>query len=225
MSCLSAVLRPFCALGVILSAASALAAPPGPSVTITPSKITASGVARGAQVLFFGVGVEPKGLHIVRHRWSAVAADTDKDGSVSYDLDNVTYNAVWIVVELESAHYTVASTPGFPTLRARRRRSELRKGMAGAVDQFAYQNLQGEFLYFVPGGAWELEIGDGDAHDADHQLNGTPVVDLGDAVSLLPETDKKSRAFTPGGTLIMIEPSRVELFEMRLDGSILGGAH
>jgi hypothetical protein len=199
-------------------------AAPAPVVAITPARITVSGVAHGAQVLFFGVGMEPKGLHIVRHQWSTIVEDTDKDGSVVFDIGHVTWNAVWVIVELQSAHYTIASTPGFPTLRAWRPHFDFRKGGADALDQFAYRHVQLQFLYFVPGGAWTLETGDGEATDADHTPNGETAIDLHDAVSLLPERDKGGRAFTPGGTLIAIDPSRLDVLELKIDGSMLGGA-
>lgn len=193
------------------------------TVTVEASKITASGVSPGTQVLFFGEGFEPKGFHAVFHRWSKVVTDTEH-GSVSYVFDTpVTWNAVWIVTDLRTGKYAVVSTPGFPTISSELTRRSLKRDGTGTVNQFVFSRLAADFLYIAPGGgAWSLLATDGDANDADDSVNSETTLDLLRASPV--DGTEKARQFSSGGTLFIIDPMRLDVLELKLDGSILAGA-
>ena len=193
------------------------------TVTVEATKITASGLSPGTQVLFFGEGFEPKGFHAVFHRWSKVVTDTE-NGSVSYVFDKpVTWNAVWIVTDLRTGKYAVVSTPGFPTMSSELTRRSLKRDGTGAVNQFVFSRLAADFLYIAPGGgAWSLLAADGDTNDADGRLNGETTIDLLRTNPV--DGTEKPRQFSPGGTLFVIDPMRLDVLELKLDGSILAGA-
>ena len=199
-----------------------VAAPP--TVTITASRITVTGVTPGAGVMFFGAGFEPMRDHAVVHRWSTVVTDTDLDGSVFYDLaPSVTWNALWIVADLSSGEYKVASTPGYPVMRASLPRQEFKRTVGGAVGRFAYSRPTADFLYVVPGGAWTLLARDGEPTDSDLVADGATEVDL---TQLQPVVNGEltPEAFVAGGTLFAIDTSRLDLMEIKIDAPRLAGA-
>jgi hypothetical protein len=207
----------------VAAAAVQSAAAPSLTVTVEPSKITATGVSPGAQVLFFGEGFEPIKFHAVFHRWSKVIQDTEH-GTVSYVLDQpVAWNAVWIVADLRTGHYAIVSTPGFPIIRSDLAGRSLKHDASGAISRFVFSRMSADFVYVAPGGgAWSLLASDGDANDADGSVNGETTIDLLRA-SPLTGTDN-ARQFSPGGTLFVIDPMRLDVLELKLDGSILAGA-
>ncbi|MEK6372845.1 MAG: hypothetical protein AABO58_09125 [Acidobacteriota bacterium] len=214
----------FFILTVGAAGASRGAAAAGPGVSVAPSAITATGITPGAQVLFFGAGFEPKTYYAVVHRWSTVVADADMDGSVSYALDSpVTWNALWIVADLRTGRYAVASTPGFPVHRSALERRDFKRDMTGGISRFVYSRSIVDFLYVSPGGAWTLQARDGESTDGDSKVDGETAIDLSRLRPLLSGADVP-RAFTPGGTLFIIDSSRLDLLELKIDASILAGA-
>ncbi|MEA2165772.1 MAG: hypothetical protein QOK37_3899 [Thermoanaerobaculia bacterium] len=194
------------------------------TVTIEPARITATGVSPGSQVLFFGSGFEPKAYHVVTHRWSAVVSDTRHSGTVSYELDKpVTWNALWIVADLRNGHYAIAATPGYAAMRSDLTDRKFRRDNASAVSQFSFSRLAADFLYIAPGGgAWNFLARDGDANDADGVVNGETTIDLLRANPV--DGTERQRQFSPGGTLFVIDPMRLDLLELKLNGAMLAGA-
>jgi len=197
-----------------------------PIVTITPSKITVSGATPNANILFFGAGFEPKGGQAIVHRWASVVTSNGPHGDVSYDLNPaVTWNALWIIADLANGHYTIISTPGFRSHHALRPRRAFKHGAGGAVNRFAYARSEVYALYLHPGGgAWTLDATDGDSTDADGIANGTTEIDM-TALQALVSGSNAPSAFAPGGTLFIIDPSRLDLLELKIDGSMLAEAH
>jgi hypothetical protein len=213
----------FAIASITVSSGYSATQPPGPSVVVEPSRITVSGVTPGGQVLFFGAGFEPKRYYVVPHRWSKVL-DADVKKTVSFELGtSVTWNAVWIVADLTTGRYTIASTPGFPIEESHLAHKSFHRDALGAVSQFVYQRPVVDFLYLAPGGAWTQLAYDGDSSDADGKDDGITTVDL---AKLLPLGAGKSvpTAFAPGGTLFIIDPTRLDVLELKIDGSVLAGA-
>jgi hypothetical protein len=136
----------------------------------------------------------------------------------------VTWNALWIVADLSNGHYTVVSTPGFPTIRSWLPKREFKRGAGGAVNRFAYNRPEVYLLYLHPGGsAWTMEATDGDSTDADGVANGITEIDLAKLQPIVSGTSNPT-AFAPGGTLLVLDPSRLDLLEIKIDGSMLAGA-
>jgi hypothetical protein len=218
----------FIAFTFLLMAGAAYAAPPSaatPTVTITPSRISATGTSPGGRVLFFGMGFEPKGYHVDIHRWSAVITDNNSSGSASYDLaPSVTWNALWIIVDIDTGGYTVAATPGFPIVRAFLPKGEFRRGGEAAIRTFAYSRATADVLYVARGGAWTLKVRDGESSDGDGSRDGVAAIDSGRLQPLVSGIPAPA-AFLPGGTLFLIDPARLDLLELKIDASLLAGAH
>jgi len=196
-----------------------------PTVTVEPSRIVATGITRGGKVLFFGAGMEPKKYYAIPHRWSSVVADTTMTGTVSYDLGtSVTWNAIWVVADLSTGRYIVTSTPGFPAERSRLTRKMFNRDTHGAVNRFTYQRPSADFLYIAPGGAWSLPARDGDTSDADGIGDGYTTIDLSrlqPAGAQIPLPG----SFMPGGTLLVLDPVRLDLVEININENALAAAH
>ena len=219
-------IRNFTFMAVVATIAlPAFSAPEGaaPAVVITPSKITVTGVTPGASVLFFGAGFEPKRTHAVLHQWASVVAD-DGHGTATYFLDPpINWNALWIVADLRNGHYAIAATPGFPVDRERLTRREFRRDLNSQVTRFLYSRANVDFLYLEPGGAWTSTAADGTGTDLDGITDGSTMVDVSRFLPVL--GTQTARAFTPGGTLFAIDTSRLEVLELKIDASMLAGAH
>jgi hypothetical protein len=214
----------FALFGVGTAVVCGAAAPGDPIVTLTSTRITVTGITPGADVLFFGAGLEPKRYQAVVHRWLNVVTDTALHGSVVYDLTPpVSWNAVWVVADLRTGKYAIASTTGFSVTHAAVLRKQLQKDAAGLVSRFSYGTDVAEVLYLTPGGAWTITARDGDPTDADGKADGSTLIDLS---QVTPVGDRMQRplVFTPAGTLFIIDPTRLDLFELRIDSAMLNEA-
>jgi hypothetical protein len=201
-----------------------VAAAERPAVTVTPTEIIASGVTPGTDVGFFGVGVEPKGYHVEIHRWSGVVTDATHSGSATFRLDTpVTWNVIWIVADLRNGHYTIASTPGFPTMPADRPQFRLKRDVAGSANQAAYSRPFIDGLYIEAGGAWIVRGADGIDRDGHSKWEGETTVDVSQAIPLLTGS-KAPHSFNPGGTLLVIDISKLDVLTVNVDESLIAGA-
>lgn len=195
-----------------------------PTISITPTAITATDVTPGTDVAFFGVGLEPKGYHVEVRRWSAIVTDTAHAGTATFTLDApVTWNVVWIVADLRNGHYAIASTPGFPAITPTRPRYRLKRDAAGSANRMGYSRPFVDGLYVEAGGAWIVRAGDGDERDADGKSDGETTIDLLHATPLLAGS-QTPRNFNPGGTLIVVDVSRLDVLTVAVDASMIAGA-
>jgi hypothetical protein len=209
---------------VCATAGAAYAAPPAPVVTITPSSITATGVTPGTQVAFFGVGLEPKKYHVEVHRWSGVVTDTGHTGMATFTLDTpVPWNVVWIVADLRNGHYAIASTVGFPTMTPDRPRFRLKRDAGGSASLMGYSRSSVEGLYIEAGGAWIVRAEDGGDSDADGKGDGETTIDVLQATPILTGSTPPGH-FNPGGTLLVIDISRLDVLTVPIDEPLIEGA-
>jgi hypothetical protein len=217
-------MRTSLALIVTLLVGAALPLEAAPAITVTPLRISVTGVTPGADVLFFGMGFEPKkNIEVILHRWSAVAA-AQNDGTAAYALtDKVTWNALWIVADLRTGQYAIASTPGFQLARAFYPARELKRDPSGTINRFLYGRRSADFVYVAAGGAWTHRVHDGESTDADGQNDDRISLNLSQLRRIGGSGPETPLAFTPGGTLFVIDPARLDLLELRIDASLLAG--
>jgi hypothetical protein len=193
------------------------------SASYAPTRINVTGVTPGADVLFFGAGLEPKRTHAVHHRWATVVTDTDHDGIVTFDFGStITWNAFWVVADLRTGQYNIVTTPGYPARKPAYKRSELKRDAHGSVSRFRYGGSAGDGLYLAPGGAWTAFVSDGDPNDEATNY-GSVMVDLSHMEPLL-DGHARPLAFTPGGTLFFIDAQTIELLQLKVDDAGLAGA-
>lgn len=209
---------------ILIGIAYPLSAANRPTISITPTAITATDVTPGTDVSFFGVGLEPKGYHVEVRRWSAVVTDTAHAGTATFTLDSpVTWNVVWIVADLRTGHYAIASTPAFPTMTPPRPRYRLKRDAAGAVNRMGYSRPFVDGMYIEAGGAWIVRAGDGDDSDADGKADGETTIDLQHATPVTAGS-QPPHSFHPGGTLLVVDVSRLDVLTVPIDASLIAGA-
>lgn len=223
-------LRPlaFAAFGMATLAPFAYAASPasGPTVLLSAKSVTVTGITPGADVVFFGAGLEPDGFTSVLSRWCRIIRDDDKDGVVTYvPKDAIPAKFILAVADARNGQFTIASPEGFSVRRPSRARSYLSNG-SGPVDRIASPGPSADAIYIHPGGGiWNVRLLDGSPEDADHQPNGVTVLTLADFKPLGGSSGEKPSSFVPGGTLLVIDFEEFTIDAVHLDGSVLNGGH
>jgi len=219
----------FAAIGLAsaLLVARAATADPGLTITLGAHTVSASGLSHGSSAVFFAVLHEPiPGAYMDRiSRLAKVLVDDDRDGVVTFDLGRpIPATSVWAVVEPQNGRYGMAAGRRLDVKIVSIPSDALRKGAGGVIDRIAFGHPSLYLLYVHPGeGAWTWTATDGDpVTDADGH-NGITVVSLNKAQPVgggLPGiTD-----LALGGTLVAIDPDRMEIGTVHIDGKLIGGA-
>jgi hypothetical protein len=148
--------------------------PPAPQLSFETSAVLANGgLTPGRPVIWFGVeyGLDAEfSTHIQEtHAVGTVAAD----GTARLDLDHpLAPRSIWVAVDQDSGHYTVAGANGFRLLKPDQP-SQLVLGDDTKADALADQRQYLMGLAVRPGtGAWSFSGGDGGPRDQDGQNDG-----------------------------------------------------
>jgi hypothetical protein len=222
-------MRIFCLAVIIFASiicfADRAAAAPDLTVTLSQRTITVSGLAPGGSAVFFGIAQVPIPHAFMNRlkRWAVIVDVTGHDGTATLDLkDDVPPKSVWAVVDLQNAHYGIVSGTGVG-LREIEIANPLRKGPSSAVDTFSFDHGYLDLLYIHPGvGAWTWSALGGVNTGAD-QLKGSTLVALADAKPLGSLLSKPA-IFAPGGILVAVDFTRLEIAVVRIDSALIGGA-
>ncbi len=214
-------------VAVLLSAAIPAVADPGLTVTLGAHTVTASGLSPGGSAVFFAVLREPiRGAYMDRvSRLARVLVDDDRDGVVTLDLGRpIPAISLWAVVEPQNGRYGITTGGRFVVTTMSIAPDALRKGAGGVIDRIAFDHASIDLLYVHPGkGAWTWSAMDGDpATDADIQ-NGITAVSLSKARPVGGGAQGIAD-LTLGGTLVAIDPDRMEIATVLIDGKLIGAA-
>src|ERR1044072_930025 len=97
----------------VMQTAAAQPAGNEPKAAIADNTLSVDGITPGADVLFYGVGLEATGYMSRLVRGSVVQADSDHDGKVAYKPEKgIPFRSIWVVADLRNAHYAVVTPPG-----------------------------------------------------------------------------------------------------------------
>jgi hypothetical protein len=154
-----------------------------------------------------------------------VIVDDDRDGVVTFDLGRqIPPNSIWAVVEPQNGHYGIVTGPHLDLAMVPIPADALRKGAGGAIDRIAFNHDSLELLYVHPGqGAWTWSAMDGDPSADTDGANGITIVSLNKAKPV----GGGAQGVTDlalGGTLVAIDPSRMQIGIVHIDGKLIGGA-
>jgi hypothetical protein len=94
-------------------------------------------------------------------------------------------------------------------------RFRLKRDPKGSPNQIGYFRPFIDALYLEPGGAWIVRGAD--------EGTGEATVDLQQATPLLTES-KAPHSFNPGGTLLIIDVSELDVLTVKIDESLIAGA-
>lgn len=217
---------PFFVLLLIAIAHSGVAANGGQlSVTVAQQTITASGLTPGSTAVFFGVAQVPipHGYMNRIQQWAVTIADTGNAGTVTLDLhQDVPPISVWAVVDLGTSRYGTVSGSGVG-LREITLANPLRKGPSQTVDHFAFDHGYLELLYVQPGlGAWTWSAVGGTGATPQESAGSTEVTLT--AGTPAGQSSQTPAAFLPGGILVAVDFTRLEIAVVPIDQQLIGGA-
>jgi len=178
---------------------------------------TLTGLTPNARALFFIIGFEQRSAYRVFIR-KAVVVDAVNGSAVFNYGKAVPLQTIWAAVDLQDGRYVIAApagfTPGTTTLPS----AAFQRLSAG---EFAFDHPMLEMLYVHPGhGAWTWSAMDGRLLDLDGP-NGMTRVAL-DAGTPVDGTGHVS-SFVPGGSLIAVDPYKMQVVATRLTGAMVGG--
>ncbi|HSY52637.1 MAG TPA: hypothetical protein VLC46_27805 [Thermoanaerobaculia bacterium] len=197
----------------------------GLTVTLDQHSITVSGLSPGSTAVFFGVARVPMPYAYMNRiqRWAVAVDDAGHSGTATLDLQGgVPPASVWAVVDLRNAHYGLSSGPGLG-LRQTVVANPLRNGPSQSVDHFAFDHGYLDLLYVHPGlGAWTWSAIGGTTSTNGGPRNST-IVSLSDGRPV-GQSGAKPAAFLPGGVLIAIDFTRLEIAVIPVDQQLIGGA-
>jgi hypothetical protein len=192
-----------------------------PVVSLEGNAVKVTRVTPAGKVVFFGIARDGQGYSLRASSFEDVVEDTDKDGAVQLDLPRpVPFRSIWAAVDLTSGEYAIAFPEGFtPTVLnfpvAALHRHDNGQGKPDLLDD---RRCAIEVLVVRPGqGAWRQSLGDGDPDDEDGAANGRIdwSVDKGRAVKNGPAAPAD---FDPGDVIVVMDPTRLELYATRLPG-------
>jgi hypothetical protein len=188
-------------------ASTALGAQPGsptqPVITFNGSVVQIAPVTPNGIVFVYGIAREPTGwMNAVVRR--AIYLTDSGAGSVSWTVDKpVPARSVWFAVDLSSGMTATAYPDGFPAASASLGDGNLRKGVAGDVEELAMTGFATDFAVVRPGkGAWARYV----HWDASNELpgeRGTPHLKVLDLLPVAGTADSPPPALKKGDVVLM----------------------
>ncbi len=155
-------------LSLSLFAALPVSAAP-PSIAFVEGTVEISGISRGGQAIWFSVGRSARNFGVTVRQLGGVENDTDSDGIVRIELDEVLAPAsVWAAIDSETGWVALARADGSPvdpTVIHGNPRNALRK-----ID-FEDRDLLYVLVARAKIGAWMARVGDGGPDDEDREPN------------------------------------------------------
>jgi hypothetical protein len=143
------------------------------SMTVSESRVVVTNVTRGASVALFGASMEV-GNSVRLRRWQNAVVDTDRDGSVEWQVGvPMPWDTVWFAVDID----TGATAVGAP-VESRFRRIDfpspvLRRNASNQIERFVTGRRMIDVLVVRPHvGAWVGYAVDGHASDGDQKQDG-----------------------------------------------------
>ena len=141
-------------------------APAGPVLTVTATKVTATGMTPGGGVVWLGMArrietYEP--IYVRRH--GIVQADAKGQAELPV-TEAVPRHSIWLAVDLKTGAYATASPAGFAPLAFTLSPEALELRGAALADRLIDTADYGEVLLVRPGkGAWGKAVGHGGLDD------------------------------------------------------------
>ena len=180
-----------------------------PTLAFNPTSATASGLTPGGAAVWLVVSRERPEWTTEVVRREAIVKDNGGSGVVTFDIEQpVPPNSVWVVVDLSSGEFAVASPPGLNWVPFE----------SPAADQSSAAQIQlirdhrgvVELLLVRPGvGAWGLSVGDGGESDDGRAPDG--------AIRVLPASMHPIGAspgpvslLQRGDVVVAVDPARME---------------
>ncbi len=189
-------------------------------LSVSTSQLVARGVTPRANVLFFGVSMQPLGYESRIIRSLAIVADNDGDGVVSYSPQRLDIRSVWFAVDIQSGKLFSVAPAGSPA-----KIIDLNRVVAGApaAGGTRFTRRFSSFLEVVlvrpSQDVWALTAGDGGPGDDDRTPDNSVSVAFARFIAV-PRNGKPAtpppQALAGGDVLIAIEPWTLKAYTLTL---------
>lgn len=135
------------------------------TVELQPNAVVANGVTPGADVVFFGVALEPDGYGSQIEQWAQIVKSTGTTARLELAAP-VPYKSMWAVVDLDTGDFALSSPAGYTAKPAIIPKKLLKKGSGDASDLLTEGREFVQLLLVTPKkGAWQFTAMDGDGDD------------------------------------------------------------
>lgn len=199
-------------------------APPELLVSFEEAAVVVAGATEGADVVFYSVAREPRGVYqsVVRRHGLAFA---DAQGEARFEVESelegggVPLKSVWAVVDLASGAYAVAAPEGFLLQPVPLSGQAFQVGAPGVVNRVRHEHPSVDLLVVRPGvGAWSLRSVDQGPTDHDPADDDRVLTSLEDLESLDGLGTPPPERYGRDDVVIFIEPGELRHAATRLLG-------
>ena len=191
-----------------------------PTIRVEANVVVASGVTPSAQVAWFSIAWDRyQGMNRVTRR-DRIDADTGT-GQVTFTVDGgVPQNSIWVVVDLSSGEYAVATPEGTDLRLDTVPAGWLARGAQSAADAVQADRDFLELLVARPGvGAWAESVGRGGASDIGAGASAFTRASVA-AMRPIGSTGPAPAKVLPGDVVVVIDPNAMECFAARLGAAL-----
>lgn len=194
-------------IALLSSALPALAAQPGspapPVITFNGSTVQIAPVTPNATVFVYGIAREATGWMSAVVRRATYLTDAGA-GTVSWTIDKpVPVRSVWFAVDLSNGMTATAYPDGFPAASLSLGDGNLRKSLAGDIDELALAGYAVDFAVVRPGkGAWARYTYWDASNDLPNE-RGTPHLKVFDLLPVAGTTDSPPPVLKHGDVVLM----------------------
>jgi len=211
------------AIGIGLLLASALSAS-ATTIELQPTAVIARDVAPGADVVFFGVALQPDGYGAQLEQWAEVISGAAGTTSARLDLKApLPYKSMWAAVDLTTGEYALSSPAGYTAKQAVIPKKLLKKGDTSAADVLTNSREFVQMLLVTPKkGAWVFAAMDG-AGDDDGKDDGQIAASL-DHFRPLGTSKNAPKKLSKNDVVIMFDYNRMEAWAFSTTDELLRSA-
>lgn len=200
------------ALLLFLGSRSGSAQPARAAVQISFGELAvrASGITPGGDAVVFAATIGRYSGMRKLGRHATVVADDDGDGSITWNVEELPVQSVWVVVDMQSGSYAVAAPAAFTA-----KKIDLPDhGWRGGLQHLDVRRDYLEVLVVRPGeGAWTLRASEGGANDDDGAVNSVLRTRLSRMQRLYGEdTAPRPPVIVPRDLVVLIDPHALDYF-------------
>jgi hypothetical protein len=160
------------------------------------------GITPGSDAVWFGITMDTFNSTRRLKRHAAVVADSDRDGTVLYELPEISRFSLLFVVDAKTGEYAVFRAEGVDAIEHDLRGKTWRAGL----EDFDLHADVLEVLVVRPGeGAWTTSAMEGGANDGDGRRNGKFRLKVRDMDPIVTTNNKPQSKVRRNDLLIMID--------------------
>jgi hypothetical protein len=184
------------------------------------SNISISGATKNGSVAVYGVGQAVRdGREVVVTHQSISRATAA--GELAVTVEQPAFRSVWIVFDIESGEYTVASPRGYVA-----RQSSVPAGAFAANGKSVAQPRTHLMAFMARRhvGAWVVDTADGAAIDDDHRRDSTTRALL-DSFTGIADSPPPPHAFTPNDVVFAIDSAYMDFWVTKVTPKDVAGGN